>query len=145
MNSKTIEAQKVTIFHATNLLISLKDEIMEIMKDPAVDRIIQPDTTAISEQFDTLFAALTSAKVFAETVSYAHSEQKYFSQFEVIDGVGQHPSGLSFEDWLKFESLITNFGQPKPHSRPADDIDEADAMFRQHQQMKEAHRQIYGD
>lgn len=29
--------------------------------------------------------------------------------------------------------------------RSTDEIDEADAMFTQHQQMKEAHRLIYGD
>lgn len=26
-------------------------------------------------------------------------EEKYFNEFEVIDGLNQHPDGLSFEQW----------------------------------------------
>jgi len=106
MNTKEIESQQVTIFHAQNLLISLRNEIMEIVKDSP-----SADTTAIREEFDALEGALVSAKVFAETVKTKSLTQKYFSQFEVIDGLSQHPSGLPFEDWLKVDELITNFGR----------------------------------
>ena len=27
--------------------------------------------------------------------------QRYFDEFEIIDKLNQHPSGLSFEEWLK--------------------------------------------
>jgi hypothetical protein len=133
MNPKTIEVQQVTIFHAMNLLTTLRNEIMEIVKDPTVNAHIQPDTTAIEEEFDSLEAALLSARNFAGTVKNILVE-KYFSQFEVIDGLNQHPSGLPFDDWAKINELITHFGRP----RRTDDIDEADAMFKQHQAMKAA-------
>ncbi len=29
------------------------------------------------------------------------NQLKYFGEFEVIDGLKQHPSGLNFIDWLK--------------------------------------------
>ena len=30
----------------------------------------------------------------------AYMTEKYFSEFEVIDGLNQHPSGLTFEQWI---------------------------------------------
>jgi hypothetical protein len=45
--------------------------------------------------FDTHIEAQVIANV--ETAN----QIKYFDEFEKIDGLNQHPSGLSFKDWLR--------------------------------------------
>lgn len=34
-------------------------------------------------------------------------KQKYFSEFEVIDRLGQHPDGINFYEWLFQHKLIS--------------------------------------
>ncbi len=34
---------------------------------------------------------------------------KYRSEFEVIDGLNQHPKGMNFNKWLLDNGLITEF------------------------------------
>lgn len=65
----TTKAQQSTLFHAMNLLVSLRREVLEIITAPIVNQVVQPDTDAISSQFDALESALMGAKNFVDGVS----------------------------------------------------------------------------
>ena len=36
-------------------------------------------------------------------------EMMYYAEFEVIDGLNQHPLGLNFEQWLNKQSFNNQF------------------------------------
>jgi hypothetical protein len=35
-------------------------------------------------------------------------QEKYFAEFETINGLNQHPKGYNFYDWLASKEMITN-------------------------------------
>lgn len=43
-------------------------------------------------------------------------QQEYFNEFEVIDGINQHPEGMNFYDWLYKKGFI-----PKEHLKNLND------------------------
>lgn len=58
-------------------------------------RAIGSDGEDIEQECSTHAEAQAIANV--ETVN----QMKYFGDFQVIDGLNQHPTGLNFVDWLK--------------------------------------------
>lgn len=58
-------------------------------------RAIDNNGEDVELYFDTQIEAQAIANVETQ------NQVKYFNEFKVIDGRNQHPSGLSFRDWLK--------------------------------------------
>jgi len=44
-----------------------------------------------------------NSHIEAQTIANVETQNqlKYFNEFQVIDGLNKHPSGLNFKEWLK--------------------------------------------
>ena len=50
--------------------------------------------------------------------------QLYFSEFQIIDRLNQHPNGLNFYDWLFEKKLISQDGHKAMKNKCAKEFEE---------------------
>ena len=53
------------------------------------------------EDFSLFFDTHIEAQAIANVET--QNKMQYFKEFEIIDGLNQHPSGFNFRNWLKTE------------------------------------------